>query len=100
MAKKTKPEVKPVTKPEVAEKFAYHMIVETNGTEFSTETNDLFQAILDMPIPPLFKTETIFRITKEDKTIEKILQVYEARRVFQNRTSCQLLAINLTKMLP
>jgi len=102
MAKKTKivsdTEVAPV-KPKKADKL-FHLIVECNGNEFSTETDSLLEAIQSMPVPPIFKTETIFRVTKGAKTIEKVLKVFEARRVFANDVSCEILAINLTKMLP
>lgn len=74
--------------------------IETTGNRYDFETDNLVTALKSFEAPAIIKTETIIRVTRNGKTVEKVLNVAQSRKVFNNELGAELLAIGLIKMLP
>jgi hypothetical protein len=99
MPKKTTKKV--TDSPKVKEKkFNYHIEIESSGVVYKADGNDIYKLLKEFPRPGLFKSETNIKVTKDGKTIQKDLKVFDARRVFAafDSTSLELLAISIGKM--
>lgn len=80
-------------------KKEFHLTITTSDEVFDTEADSVLEGINLFPVPPVFKTKTVFVVKRGDSTREKHLNTAEARRVFSNETARILLADALTKLL-
>ena len=90
MAKKktdvvTTQEVKPKAKA-----LDYKVKVELSGEIYESETNDITEYIFGLK-PKKICTKTIVSVTKGGRTFTKVLNVFQARRLFNNRLTTFLL---------
>ncbi len=90
-----------VGKPKKVKKVAlYSVEVSVNGKTSKFETDSVLEALKSFVAPDAIKTETLIRVTKDGKTLEKEVSVSDARRAFGgSNVSLELLAINLVKLL-
>jgi hypothetical protein len=85
-------------------KFKYHLELEINDQVFKFDTNNLHQTLKDFnespefPFP--FKTKLVVRYSNDKLKREKIFfNTIDSKRLFENKTSLELLANQLTKEL-
>lgn len=92
MTKEKKPVSKKVEK-------VYHIKVTVNGLVLEADTNSIHEALKELTMPDIIKTDVVFTATKEGRTAERSVNVFKGRRTFQNGTALQLMAIGLEKEL-
>ena len=100
---KTKTATKPKAPKE--KKFDYHLEVDINDKLNVFESNDLHQSLIDFSnsteFPPIVKTGVIFRYSKDGGRLREkaYFNASEARKLFSNKLSLQLLAETMDKEL-
>lgn len=64
-------------------KGSFLVVIETNGEKYETLTDDIASAIMAVKAP-LYKTQTVIRVTYGDKTVVRQMFTAFARRLFNN----------------
>lgn len=64
-------------------KGSFVVVIETNGEKYETITDDISSAIMAVKAP-LYKTQTVIRVTYGDKTVVRQMFTAFARRLFNN----------------
>lgn len=76
----------------------YSLKVELNGEVFKFKTDHIARSILSIK-PYAIKTATKVTLKKGSKSVERVIFVPAARRLFRNEISAQTLAKNLVMTL-
>lgn len=76
----------------------YHVTITMNDQDYKASTDNLRDALLALN-PPTIKTKVFFKVEHKGKTVEKLLFVPQARRVFLNKLSAEFFAVNIIKTL-
>lgn len=103
MAKKKETKVEEKVVKEVLDKVTkkkgdFKVIIETNGEVYETLTNDIASAIQAVKAP-IYKTQTVFKVTYGNKTVERVINVPMARRLFSNPLTAIIFESNLRDAL-
>ena len=93
-APRKKKEVELLVEAPSVEKKEYKIDIKINDKEFSIETNDIREAILSTE-PDFLRTRVILKITKGDKTLERMLYLQQAKMLFINRYAMDAFLKNL-----
>ena len=77
----------------------FHVKILVNNEPYEATGDDLKEIVSGFTPPDMIKNETNVIVTKNKKTIQRDLKVYEARRLFNNDTVMILFVDNLLKQL-
>ncbi len=97
-----KPKKVKIIKEKIEEKKSepiFELTVLCMGETHHSVGDDLTALLKNFTPPPLFKTATNIIVRKAGKTVQRDLKVYDARRLFNNKTSLELFINNLTRQL-
>jgi hypothetical protein len=72
----------------------YSLFISLNDKTFDIETDDLREAILSVQ-PEFLRTKVIIKVTKDSKTLERVLYLAKAKMLFQNKYAMDSLINNL-----
>lgn len=95
----TKKTVKKVGTSEPKEKNKFNLEITVNGETTKVGTNDIQKALTAFERPALIKTDFVVSAKSGKKTVEQVLMVQAARRLFNNGTAMILFAKNLSSRL-
>lgn len=84
---------------EPKKKGAIHLQISINEDTTIVDTDNLLNALQDFPQPAMIKTELVIEATKGKLTRTKVLNTFNARRLFGNKTALEIFASNLMKEL-
>lgn len=93
------PTKKPVKKVGASEPNKFKLEITVNGETTKVGTNDIVEALKAFERPALIKTDLVVSAKVGKKTVEKVLLVQAARRLFNNGTAMILFAKNLSQRL-
>lgn len=80
----------PVEKPKKKAK-TFHLEIWINDTINAFDTDDLRDTMTAFEAPDIIKTKVIFKYNKGTVKREKVMDTFDARRVFHNKTALTLL---------
>lgn len=69
--------------PKVAEK-KYKLTIIINGGEYVADTNNVGESLQSFPLGQI-KTRVVFKVESEGKTCVRIVNAFEAKRIFKNK---------------
>lgn len=69
--------------PKVAEK-KYKLTIIINGGEYVVDTNNVGESLQSFPLGQI-KTRVVFKVESEGKTCVRIVNAFEAKRIFKNK---------------
>jgi hypothetical protein len=72
----------------------YSLSISLNDKTYEAETDDLREAIQSLK-PEFLRTKVILKITKEGKTLERVLYLQRGKMLFQNKYYMDVLINNL-----
>lgn len=85
---------------ETKPKSDIHLYVALNGSKMETTGMDVLSLLRELIPPTSIKTKMAVRVQKDGgKEFTKVFSVFQARRIFANKTTMALLASDLTKLL-
>ena len=76
------------------EKKEYHISISFNDETFEFDTNDIRESILSVA-PQFLRTRVILKITKGDKTLDRLYHLQQGKQLFVNRYAIDVLLKNL-----
>jgi hypothetical protein len=72
----------------------YSLFISLNDKTFDIETDDLRESIRSVE-PEFLRTKVIIKVTKDGKTLERVLYLAKAKMLFQNKYAMDSLINNL-----
>ena len=69
--------------PKIAEK-KYKLTIIINEREFIVDTDDVGESLQSFQLEPI-KTRVVFKVESEGKTCTRIVNAFEAKRIFKNK---------------
>lgn len=83
-----------------AKKFDYEIVITTSDVAQEFKTNDILETLKAFETPTdYFKTETVIKVTSDKKTVEKMLNVAQAKRAFSGKVAIEILAKDLKTLV-
>lgn len=72
----------------------YSLILEINGQVFNKRTNDIKKTIMDLT-PEFVFTEVFITVKKGKERVDRILNLKQAKKLFQNEDVLDVFIMNL-----